>query len=178
MGKLPIGDISPCEVVFDFGVGPSFLNLNLSPFLDKVSLKRDDSIQKVFEEGFGDAAVDAVFSGAVYDLTIPMTRSSWVKLAAVLPGCTIVGGALVMANKCGGNMYDDAYYIIIKPMVDLVPSPDEATWTHLYKCYPYAAWEVGWARDGQRVFATKWMVFPSQDTPTLGKFGHFGDLTP
>lgn len=173
MGKLPIGDISPCEVVFDAGG----LALNLSPFLDKVSLKRDDSIQKVFEEGFGDAAVDAVFSGAVYDLTIPLSRAYWAKLAAVLPGCTLTaGGGLLMANKCGSAMYEDAVPLCIKPMVDLVPSIDTKTWTHLYKCYPYAAWEIGWARDGQRVFATKWMVFPSQETATLGQFGHFGDL--
>lgn len=171
MPKLPIGDITPCEIVWDYaGVA-----LNLGPFLGSVSLKRDDSVSKVFEERMGDAAVDGVFAGSVMELTLPLTRSTWVQLAGLLPGTALsLPNELLLSNKCGSDMYVNAKQLCIKPIKDGVVSATESEWTLLFKVHPYNSWEIGWARDGQKLFGTKFLVFPDMSSAHLGEFGTLG----
>lgn len=173
MPRLPVGDIGPCEVVWDYGGTP----VNLSPFLGDVKLTREDSISKVFEEGYGDAPVDAVFAGSVMELEVPMTRSTLAQLEDMLPGSTLAAAVLTLKNKCGGAMYASAKSIVIKPMVDGAASTTKTEWIELYKCHPYNSWELPFARDGQRVFLIKFMVFPSLESGQEGEYGTLG-VTP
>ena len=173
MPRLPIGDIGPCEVVWDFG-GQN--ELNLSPFLGKVKLKDDDAVAKVYEEAYGDAPVDAVFSGSVMDLEVPMTRSTLAQIEAMNPGSSLVGNVLTIRNKCGQAMYPSAKAICIKPMVNGVASTDVKEWTVLFKCAPYAAWEIGFDRKDQRVMLCKFMVFPSLESGEEGQYGTIGSV--
>lgn len=170
MPKLPMGDIGPCEVVWDYGGTP----VNLSPFLGRVSLTGEDSVAKVFEETYGDAAVDGVFSGSVLALTIPMTRSTLDQLEKALPGTSLNGSVLTLSNLCGGAMYENAKAIVIKPIVNRVPSTNHATWSHIYKAHPMRAFELGYDRSGQRTFVVKFMVFPSLESGQEGEFGTLG----
>ena len=169
MPKLPIGDIGPVEVLYDYG-GTS---LNLSPFLGDVKITREDSISKVFEEGYGDAPVDGVFAGSVMEMETPMTRSTLTQLEKMLGG-TLTTNALTMKNKCGSSMYDNAKAVVLKPMVDGVASETKSSWIHIYKAHPYNAWELGFARDGQRLFLVKWMIFVSLESGFEGEFGTIG----
>ncbi|GAH51573.1 unnamed protein product, partial [marine sediment metagenome] len=77
MPKLPIGDIGPCVVIWNYlDVAESDGEaLCIGPYLGTVSLRMTDSISDVQEEGYGDAPVDAVFAGSVVELDIPMARS-------------------------------------------------------------------------------------------------------
>ena len=172
MPKLPMGDIGPCEVVWDYGGTP----VNLSPFLGRVSLTGEDSVSKVFEETYGDAAVDGVFSGSVLALQIPMTRSTLAQLETALPGTDLNGGGtiLTLSNLCGGAMYENAKAIVIKPIVNRVASTDHSKWSHIYKAHPMRAFELGFDRSGQRTFVVKFMVFPSLESGQEGKFGTLG----
>lgn len=170
MPKLPIGDIGPCQVVWDYGGTP----VNLAPFLGKVALSMKDSVSKVFEEGYGDAAVDAVFAGSVMELTIPMTRSTLAQLNTVWPGSALSGNVLTLRNKCGTDMYVDAKAVVIKPMKDGVVSTTHSEWTHLYKVHPYREFEIGFDRSGQRVLACKCLVFPDMTSGMNGEFGTIG----
>jgi len=81
MPKLPIGDISPCVVIWDYG-GAGVMHIG--PYLGTVSLRATDSVSDVQEEGYGDAPVDAVFAGTVFELDIPMARSTLVQLDHML----------------------------------------------------------------------------------------------
>jgi hypothetical protein len=175
MPQLPILDISPCSVTWDY----EGTELRLDPYLGTVSLKHDDSVAKVYEEAFGDAYVDAVLSGGVVTLDIPMTRSTLEQLEKVLPGATLnVGGdVLTIKNKCGSDMYVDAKAIAIKPIKDNVVSTTKSQWTIIYKCYPYKAFDLSWDRDKQRVFLVKFMVFPVMESPHVGELYQIGETT-
>lgn len=170
MPKLPIGDIGPVEVQWD----PDGTPLNLSPFLGDVKLTREDSISKVYEEGYGDAAVDGVFAGSVMEMECPMTRSTLAQLEDMLPGSSLSSNALTMKNKCGTAMYENAKALYIKPMADGVASATKSSWIHIYKAHPYNAWELGFARDGQRLFLVKFMIFVSLESGQEGEFGTIG----
>ena len=174
MPKLPMGDIGPCEVAWNYGGSPE---VKLSPFLGKVSLSMKDSVSKVFEEGYGDAAVDAVFAGSVLELSVPMTRSTLAQLNVVWPGSALSGNVLTLRNKCGTDMYVDAKAVVIKPMRDGVVSTTKSEWIHLYKVHPYREFEIGFDRSGQRVLTVKCMVFPDMTSGMNGEFGTIG-VTP
>jgi hypothetical protein len=173
MPKLPIGDIGPCEVVWDYG-GTA---VKLSPFLGKVELTMKDSISKVFEEGYGDAPVDGVFAGSVMELTIPMTRSTLAQLEKVLPGSSLAAAVLTLKNKCGSDMYANAKQVCIKPMKDGIVSATKTEWTLIYKAHPYKEFAIPYSRSEQRVFAVKFLVFPSLESGEEGEYGQVG-VTP
>jgi hypothetical protein len=170
MPKLPIGDIGPVEVVWDHSGTP----LNLSPFLGDIKLTREDSISKVFEEAFGDAPVDAVFAGSVMELEMPLTRSELTQLETILPGAALTTNALKLTNLCGSSMYANAKPVYIKPVVNGVVSTTKSSWIELYKVHPYNAWELSFARDGQRVFLVKCLIFPCMESGVEGEFGTVG----
>ncbi len=169
MPKLPMGDIGPCEVVWDYGGTP----VNLSPFLGKVELAMNDAVAKVHEEFFGDAPVDAVFQGSTAELTIPMSRSTLAQLAK-LPGTSLNGSILTLSNLCGGSMYDNAKAVVLKPVVNRVPTATHSEWIHIYKVHMLRAFSIGFDRGGQRVFAVKCMVFPSLESGQEGDIGTVG----
>ncbi len=184
MPKLPMGDIGPCVVIWNY------LNIDevdgaafcLGPYLGTISLRMTDSVSDVQEEGYGDAPVDAVFAGSVVELDIPMARSKLTQLARmigdyhepILHGLSTSGKVLTLKNMAGCDMYQYARQIVIAPICNNVPNSDPNTWTLLYKCHPYRDFELTWDRSGQRVHMVKFKVFPNQDSPFCGEYGTEG----
>ena len=185
MPKLPMGDIGPCVVIWNYlNTGEEDgAALCLGPYLGTVSLRMTDSVSDVQEEGYGDAPVDAVFAGTVVELDIPMARSTLTQLARmignyhepVLHGLSASGKVLTLKNMAGCDMYQYAKQIVIAPICNNVPNPDPNTWTLLYKCHPYRDFELTWDRSGQRVHMVKFKVFPNQDSGYwCGEYGTEG----
>jgi len=170
MPKLPMGDIGPCEVEWGYGESDAIL---LSPFLGTVSLKMADTLKDVQEEGFGDAAVDAIISGTTMELDIPMTRSTIDQLEAVLLG-VLNASVLTLTGMVGCEMYANARALVIKPVCNNVPSTVHTDWIHLYKTYPFRKWELQFDRSNQRVFLVGFKIFISQESATYGDFGTIG----
>ena len=173
MPKLPMGDIGPCVVIWDYGGTP----ICLGPYLGTVSLRATDSVSDVQEEGYGDAPVDAVFSGTVFELDIPMARSNLTQLENTI-GYQQMGSrsgfVLTLRNMAGCDMYTNAKGIIIAPICNNIPDADPHTWIHLYKCHPYREFELGFDRSGQRTHMVKFKVFPNQDSGFCGEYGTWG----
>lgn len=182
MPKLPMGDIGPCVIIWDYNWGWGGSPLCIGPYLGTISLRAVDSISDVQEEGFGDAPVDAVFAGTVIELDVPMARSTLVELAKmigdyfepVLHGLSASGKVLTLKNMAGCDMYAHAKAIVIAPVCNNVPDPDPNTWILLYKCHPYRDFELAWDRSGQRVHMVKFKVFPNQDSGECGDYGTEG----
>lgn len=175
MPRFPLGDISPCEIVWDYGLDSGNANLKLSPILGQVKFSTEDQIASVQEEAYGDTDVDGVFSGTkVGDLEVPMTRSTLLQLEGVLPGVDLSGVALTFSIKCGSDMYSAAKQVCIKPVKDLVVSTTKSEWALLYRCHPYRAIEIPWDRSTQKVFLVKFKVFPNQDSGYEGKLYQLG----
>jgi len=184
MPKLPIGDIGPCVVIWNYhNIGEVDGDpLCIGPYLGTISLRMTDSVSDVQEEGYGDAPVDAVFAGTVVELDIPMARNTLTQLASmigdyqeeVLHGLSASGKVLTLKNMAGCDMYAHAKQIVIAPICNNVPDTDPNTWTLLYKCHPYRDFELGWDRAGQRVHMVKFKVFPNQDSGYCGEYGTEG----
>ena len=184
MPRLPIGDIGPCIVIWNYlNVGEvDGTALHLGPYLGKVALRVADSVSDVQEEGYGDAPVDAVFAGTVLELEIPMARNKLTQLAEMIGdyyeptrhGLSVSRKVLTIKNMAGCDMYAIAKQILIVPTCNNVPNPDPNTWTLLYKCHPYRDYELGWDRSEQRVHMVKFKVFPNQDSGFCGEYGTEG----
>lgn len=183
MPKLPIGDISPCVVIWDYGGGAG-KEMHIGPYLGKVALRAADSTSDVQEEGYGDAPVDSVFAGTVFELEVPMARSTLVQLDHMLTyeraagawtsSLSGTGKVLTLKNMAGCDMYQYAKQIVIAPICNNAPNPDPNTWTLLYKCHPYRDFELGWDRSDQRIHMVKFKIFPNQDSGYCGEYGTEG----
>ncbi|MBA7594327.1 hypothetical protein ES703_01268 [subsurface metagenome] len=185
MPKLPIGDISPCVIIWDYGGGVG-KQMHIGPYLGTVSLRVTDSISDVHEEGYGDAPVDSIFAGTVYELDVPMARNTLDQLDHMLTyerdaagnWKSSLGGVgnkvLTLKNMAGVDMYALAKQIVIAPTRNNVPDPDPNTWYLLYKCHPYREFELTWDRAGQRIHMVKFKVFPNQDSGYCGDYGTEG----
>lgn len=174
MPRLPMGDIGPCVVIWDYGGTPWCTG----PYLGKVALRMTDSISDVQEEGHGDAPVDGVFAGTVVELDVPMARNSVQQLNAIIGyekmGSLSVGQVLELRNVVGCDMYVNARQIIIAPVCNNVPDPDPSSWILLYKCHPYREFELGFDRSEQRIHMVKFKVFPNIDSGYCGEYGTWG----
>lgn len=175
MPKLPIGDMGPCEVVWGYGESGA---MYLGEFLGGVKLGMETTVHDIKEDGEGEAAVDAVFGGSVMTLDIPLTRSTYEQLAAVLlSGDVITSGDheyIKIKNPSGCSIYDLAEAIVIKPICGDVVSDDPAEWLLLHKCYPVPGMDLTFDPSTQRVFPIKFKVFVCQESPYIGDFGMIG----
>jgi len=175
MPKLPMGDISPCVVIWDYEGTP----LCLGPYLGTAPLRLTDSIADVQEEGYGDAPVDAVSAGTVVEFEYPMARSTLVQLAGMIGyqgmgSLSASGKVLTLRNWAGCDMYANARQLLIAPICNNVPDPDPNSWTLLYKTHPYRDFELGFDRNNQRIHQVKFKVFPNQDSGYCGEYGTEG----
>jgi len=171
MPQLPFKDKGPVRVTWDYGDS----NLVIDPVLGTISFTTTDSVSDIQEEGYGETPVDASFTGTVVELSVPMTRSTLAQLIALLEGVESGGEDIaIFSVKSGCSMYDDAKQVLIQPLCDNVPDPDEKTWILLYKCFPYRAFDIGFDRETQRVLNVMFKVFPNQDSGYEGKLYQWG----
>lgn len=161
MPQLPMLDISPGAFIVDYGVGSGFANLEIQPTLGRSAVRADDQIADIFEEGYGDAPVDAVFKGLVAEIEIPMTRWAIATMADLFPvATTLTGDVLVVKSLVGQAMRENAVAVCIKPLVNNVVSTVDGQWLLFYLCHPVKSWDIGYDREGQRVTTVRFKVFP------------------
>ncbi len=61
MPRLPLGDIGPCEVTWDYGGATPVI---ITPHLGKVTVRMADAVTDVFIDGQGIAPIEAFFEGS------------------------------------------------------------------------------------------------------------------
>jgi len=175
MPKLPIGDMGPCEIVWNYGETAA---LYLGEYLGQVKLTMDTKVNDIQQESDGDAAVDGIYAGSTMTLEIPLTRSTLDELAIALnSGAPVPSGSLEyleIKNQIGCDLYSLAKSIVIKPICGDVVSTDPSEWIQLFKCYPIPGMDLVFDRATQRIFPTKFKVFVDQDSPYTGLFGTLG----
>lgn len=174
MPSLPIKDMGPCEIVWNYGESAA---LTLGPFLGATLFKGETHVSDIFEERHGDAPVDAIMIGTVASLELRMTRSTLDQLAAVLNTTVQTSGDheyIKLENQLGCEMYDIAKRLVIKPICDNQVSTDPSEWVEIYRAYPVPGWELTWDKSTQRVFPITFKVFVSQESGEEGEFGTIG----
>ena len=176
MSQLPMGDIGPCSVTWDYGGTPYYIN----PYLGTVTLSMEDKISDVQEEAHGDMPVDAVFAGSVMELEIPMARNTLSELANSMGYGnmgSLVGNVLTLYNMTECEMYENAKEIMIKPVCNNIDDDDPHSWIHLFKCHPYRDIELVYDLNAQRIHMMEFKIFPNTDSGYCGEYGEAGQTS-
>lgn len=171
MPKLPFGDKGAVRITFDYGSA----NLVVNPTFGKTELRQSDKVSDVQEEEWGDTPVDAIFTGTITELDVPMARSILDQLIDLFEGI-VAGGADVAIHhvKSGCSMYENAKPVLLQPLCDNVPDVNTKTWILIYKAFPYRDFALGFDRDSERVHMAKFKVFPDQTSGHEGKTHQYG----
>lgn len=170
MPTSPILDKGPCEIVWGYGESDAAY---LGKTLGDVKITMETNASDINEDQAGDAAMDAVLTGSVMTVEVPLTRLSHEQLARVL-NTVESGGVIPIENQIGCSLYNLAKALVIKPLCGNVISTNPSEWIHLYKTYPVVGLDLTYNKDTQRIFPVKFKVFVSQESGYEGLFGTIG----
>jgi len=166
-----MGDISAAAIIFRYGESAG--EITLTPVRGTVSVKITDGLAKVEEEGMGDAMVDAVLTGTQIELDVPLTRLDLDQIELVALGVKDSATVKIL-NQAGCALYERSHALAVVPLCNNVPSTDPSTYIVFYHAHPYRAIDLAYNRSDQRIFLTKFAIFPSQESGQVGDFGSFG----
>ena len=171
MPASPVKDLGPCSVLWDPTPGA---NVELNPTFGGVIFRSEDAVVDILEDGRGTTPIDAVFTGRVASLEVPMTRTTLAKLNKILPGSVAGANNLKVSTHVGAAMFASSKPIIVKPIVDNIPSVTTTEWLHIHHAYPVPGFEVTYDNAGQRVFRVTFKVFPSETSGMVGELWRIG----
>lgn len=157
MGQLR--DKGPCEVWY----GTKGAEDPLGPYFETVTMRSTSTKSDVFESSQGTTPVDSIITGyGETTVTVPFTRMGLTELAIVIPGASVSGSGFkaVPSEELGRSEYDNSKSLILKPIVDGVPSTDVSEWMQFDHAYPNAEIEIVYDNDGQRIFNIVFCCFP------------------
>jgi len=166
MGQSNIKDLGACQILFD--------DVDLGKTFGDVIFKSEISAEPIHEDQEGTTPVDEVMTGRAVSVEIPMTRATLDQLAKVIPNGSIVGDALIVKNPIGTTLADKAKELILKPIVDNLPSSDSSTWLTVFSCAPRENIEITYNNAGQRVFGITFIAFPVTTSPDIGNLWKIG----
>jgi len=122
MPASPVKDLGPCSVLWDPTPGA---NVELNPTFGGVIFRSEDAVVDILEDGRGTTPIDAVFTGRVASLEVPMTRTTLAKLNKILPGSVAGASNLKVSTHVGAAMFASSKPIIVKPIIfHLLPQPN------------------------------------------------------
>lgn len=163
-------DLGPAIIDWDSGTElyPTFGSIVFTS--DLAGQARD-----VMEDGHGDAPVDSIDMGRIVTVAADFSRMEMTKLQDVVHGSSGDSDTLLVPNKAGNAVYDDAKPIIIKPLTDgNVISTDNTEWINIFKAYPFEILELGFNKDDQRIFHVTFKVYPDNTSGNVGNLYRFG----
>ena len=175
MPATQIRDMGPCCITWD-AIG---VNLEMRPVLGSVTFRAETQSEDIFENQHGLAPVDAMFTGRVATLEVPMTRSNLAQLNVIIHDSVKrkTGGKykiLDVPNPVGDNMFPIAKEIILKPVIDRVCSIVTSEWVHIHRCYPIDAIELVWDNSTQRIYNVVFKCFPDDASGQVGDIYRLG----
>lgn len=164
----PNKDLGPC--------GAYWNGVHVGPTLGGIKFKDDLNSEDLFEDGHGKTPVDSVSVGRITSVEVPMTRSSWAQLKAMIPGA--VGGVsnLEVYNSVGLDFLALAKALVLKPLVNNVASVIQSQWLTIYRAYPVAAVEFTYDNATQRGVKVLFKVYPDDTSGNVGKTWRMGPV--
>ncbi len=173
MPTSPMLDKGPCVLVWGYGESDAAY---LGKTLGDVKVAMETNVSDINEDQAGDAAVNAVLTGSVITIDVPLTRLSVAELRRILHTEEPAGGPCIVPieNQIGCDLYSLAKALVIKPICGNVISTNPCEWIHFYKTYPVAGLDLTFNKDTQRIFPVKFKVFVSQESGFEGLFGTIG----
>lgn len=169
--SYPFGDLGPATVIWDIDGTP----VDLGPVLGSVQFTDEPKFKEIREEGYGETICDAVFTGRICQLIVPMTRSQLAQLEKVIPSSTLVTTVLTVKASVGTQMLANAKKVTVKKLVDGVASVLPAEWLTIYKAYPVTKSDWKFDASNQRVQEVTFLVFPRTDSGHVGEMWAIGE---
>ena len=166
----PNRDLGPCSVIWDRAGD----NIELNPTFGGVTFRDEVLDADIHEDQAGETIVDGVHTGRIVEVTIPMTRSSLAQLEVAIKGSTATATNLKVKNWVGGNQFPLAKELLIKPIVDNVPSADTEEWLHVFRTYPKSNLEWQYNNADQRVTNVVFKVFPDDESGNVRQMWRMG----
>jgi hypothetical protein len=166
MPALAVKDLGPCQVLWN--------NIDLGPTFGGVTFKEEQHFKDIFEDGHADSPVDAVTTGKVTSVEANFTRSSLTQLEYMIESATKGATNLKVVNSVGNAMFAASEELILKPLVDNVPSAVTTEWLHVHRTYPLGAPEFKFDNSGQRIIKVVFKVFPDDATGKVGEIWRMG----
>jgi hypothetical protein len=155
MAKVFSKDLGPCKVVFN--------DIELGDTEGGVIFRYQEDSKQSNTDIKGLTPVDIIKVGAsICEVDVPLTRTAHGILATVIGGATYTGTKIRVGGQVGVSMYDNAKVLLLKPIVDNEAS--ETSWLKLFKAYPQASLEVGFNKDGQRIYKITFKGFEDVST--------------
>lgn len=170
MSPLITGPLGPCSILWD----PSEANLELNPTFGGVTFKDEVQMAEIKEDQQGETIVDVVLTGRIVELTIPMTQATLDQLNVVIAGSVKTGTTLKVSNIVGTSVFANAKEIIIKPIVNNIPTTDTAKWIHIFRAYPFSNLEWGFDVSTQRATNVLFKGFPDDASGQVGEMWRMG----
>jgi len=159
--------MGPCSVEWNGAV--------VGPTQGGVKFKVEAKVVEIKEDGYGNFAVDGVLTGVeVGDVEVPLTRFTLAQLDVLTQDADLAGSVLTVPNPVGMAMYANAKALVLKPLVNNVPSAVTTEWVTFLKAYPYAKWEVGYDNQNQRIYKVAFKIFVCQESPNINDFMKIG----
>ena len=155
-------DKGPACITFDSVVFPAIFN--------EVNLKVELKESPVTISGHGETPVDSVDMGYTVELETMFTQETLAQLAELFPGAVVAATAATITNRVGNPLATDAKELIIKPLIDNVPSTDDTEWITIFLAFPIPKAEIKYDNETQRGTLVSWKIFPNA-TGQLLKFG-------
>lgn len=166
MGQSNIKDLGACQILFD--------DVDLGKSFGDVIFKSEVTSVPIQEDQAGTTPVDEVMTGRTVSIEVPLTRASLEQLVKVIPNASLDGNVLLVKNPVGTTLADKAKELILKPIVDNVPSGDSSTWLTVFKCAPKETFEITYNNSGQRVFKVTFVAFPDDTSGNVGALWKIG----
>ena len=166
---LPVKDLGPCQVLYN--------NVDLGPTLGGVKFKETLNSVDIKEDGHGVTPVDAIFTGRVVTVEATFTRSSLAQLESMIESSTAGADNLAVVNSVGNAMFANSQQLILKPLVDNIPSSDDTEWLYVHRAYPIADAELTYDNSSQRVVKVTFKAFPDDASGQVGEIWRMGPIS-
>lgn len=145
------------------------------PTFGSITISSEQMMREVFEDGHGDAPVDAVDMGTVVTIECDFTRLTNALLEEITIGGVAGANNLLKSNRAGNAQYAGAEEFIIKPLSDgRTISANVNEWIHLFKAIFVDIFEIPYSKDDQRVFHAQIKIFPDDTSANYGALWRIG----
>ncbi len=170
MGVSPNFDLGPCSVVWD----PTGANCELNPTFGAVKFHWEEKDADIFEDEQGLTPVDSVTTGAVCELTIPMTRTTLHKLQYVFHRAAYAADHIYVSNPVGESKFASSKLMLVKPIVNGVVSVLTKEWLYILRASPKVNLDQVYDNSTQRIVNVVFKGYPDTVTGQIGLMWRYG----
>lgn len=173
-GKL--GDLGPCEFVWDYGDSPHENFLIKETFGD-VTVNDEDNEVEIRNNRFGVMPVSHVNTGNIITVEVPFTQLEHQDFVKLFPDFAIVqsGNELIWKACVGRPTFPNAKSLLLRPLLCSETDADRGKWIEFFRAHPMRQFSIAYGVETQRIYQVTFNVYPIQEGANKGYLYKWGD---